>query len=202
MKFGAVAILAGLCAAKTVKIPNYMEYLVNEPNGREGSNYWAKNVSGDKHDKFQIKGEVKDWSWNTSTFNPGQNEVDELIWYDNQRMRRRGEWCAYDPADDTWYWNCGDTIYSIGDTHYINVEGQCWDYVSWFSCHARHCQLRPEDFNWSCNDGSWVALQSKDDQENSSSSMGLVAAGAIATAAGLFVARQKCRKDDEAFERV
>ena len=39
-------------------------------------------------------------------------------------------------------------------------------------------------------------------EEGNSATLGLVAAGVAATAAGLFVARLKCRKDDEAFERV
>ena len=39
-------------------------------------------------------------------------------------------------------------------------------------------------------------------EEGNSATLGLVAAGVAATATGLFVARLKCRKDDEAFERV
>ena len=39
-------------------------------------------------------------------------------------------------------------------------------------------------------------------EESSSATLGLIAAGTLASAAGLFVARLKCRKDDESFERA
>ena len=45
-------------------------------------------------------------------------------------------------------------------------------------------------------------LQEAEHEESNSATVGLVAAGVVATAAGLFVARRMSHKGDDAFERV
>ena len=47
-----------------------------------------------------------------------------------------------------------------------------------------------------------VMLLESSESNEAGSSIGLITAATIATAAGLFVARQKCHKDDNGFERV